>query len=342
MSHHLDSPLAREDSRLDLTDQFVFRGDTGTVFVMNVNSSAYGKDGKPGFHPEGRYEIKIHLDGSPVEELTYRLTFEEMDSDGEQALTLYALTGPDASDDSATGDMIAQGRTHAPISGANGVRVWAGKANDPFYIDLKQLEAIDAAVRNGAKLDFAGWQAKKAKNSFAGTTIHSIVIEVPDGDPLLGTDRDICTWIATKLATDAGGWRQINREGHPMVWPIFRPVDSEWASDANMGHPDTDITIDGEQIAQLVAGVVAANGTADDPDAYGRAVADRLLPDLLPYRLGTTASFGFLGFNGRTLADNAPETMFSLALNTATTSGLSAEQFADTRSDQFPYVVAAG
>ncbi|MGI5213541.1 hypothetical protein [Plantactinospora sp. CA-290183] len=46
MSHHLDSPLAREDSRLDLTDQFVFRGEGGTVLIMNVNSSAAGEDGK--------------------------------------------------------------------------------------------------------------------------------------------------------------------------------------------------------------------------------------------------------------------------------------------------------
>ena len=36
MSHHLDSPIAREDVRLDITDLYVFRGETGTVFVINV------------------------------------------------------------------------------------------------------------------------------------------------------------------------------------------------------------------------------------------------------------------------------------------------------------------
>ena len=34
MSHHLDSPLARQDVRLDITDLYVFRGETGTVFVI--------------------------------------------------------------------------------------------------------------------------------------------------------------------------------------------------------------------------------------------------------------------------------------------------------------------
>ena len=36
MSHHLDSPLARQDVRLDITDLYVFRGEIGTVFVMPV------------------------------------------------------------------------------------------------------------------------------------------------------------------------------------------------------------------------------------------------------------------------------------------------------------------
>ena len=33
MSHHLDSPIARQDIRLDITDLYVFRGEVGTVFA---------------------------------------------------------------------------------------------------------------------------------------------------------------------------------------------------------------------------------------------------------------------------------------------------------------------
>ena len=39
MSHHLDSPLARADVRLDIADLYVFAGQSGTVFVMNVCTS---------------------------------------------------------------------------------------------------------------------------------------------------------------------------------------------------------------------------------------------------------------------------------------------------------------
>jgi hypothetical protein len=45
--------------------------------------------------------------------------------------------------------------------------------------------------------------------------------------------------------------------------------------------------------------------------------------------------------NGRALADNAPEVMFSLVMNSAVSTGLTPGQFADTRSATFPYVVAA-
>jgi hypothetical protein len=57
--------------------------------------------------------------------------------------------------------------------------------------------------------------------------------------------------------------------------------------------------------------------------------------------VGTPATYGFAGRNGRTLADNAPEAMFSLVLNTAITSGLRASVSEHLRDRNFPYVVAA-
>jgi hypothetical protein len=340
VSHHLDSELARRDNRLDITDHFVFRGEAGTVFVLNVNSSVAGPKAPPGFHPEARYEFKIHLDGAALEELTYRLTFGEPDQTGEQAVALHLLTGPDAHDDAAAGDLLAEGTTHSPVSGADGLRAWAGRARDPFYVDLTQVRAINQAVKNGARVELPGWGVNSAKSGFVGETVHSIVLELADRDPHLGSGRAIGVWTTTKLATDAGGWRQVNREGHPMMWPIFRPDDSDYASQANLTHPADELDGESAHIARLVARVVAANGTCDDPAAYGETVARHLLPDLLPYRTGTRAGFGFAGHNGRTLADNAPEVMFSLVLNAATSTGLTPGQFADTRSSRFPYAVA--
>lgn len=84
--------------------------------------------------------------------------------------------------------------------------------------------------------------------------------------------------------------------------------------------------------------MVAAYGTAQDPEAYGRFVAERTFPNALPYIPGTPAVFGFAGWNGRSLADNACAVMFSLATNTAFTSGLTKDSVPHPPSGSFPYV----
>ena len=83
MSHHLDSPIARQDVRLDITDLYVFRGETGTVFMIKVCHSIAGNIPVPGYHPEGMYEFKIDLDGDAVEDLTYRILFDERGAAGD-------------------------------------------------------------------------------------------------------------------------------------------------------------------------------------------------------------------------------------------------------------------
>jgi len=91
---------------------------------------------------------------------------------------------------------------------------------------------------------------------------------------------------------------------------------------------------------ELVAATVAASGTSGDPQGYGATVAGVLFPDVLPYVVGSPASFGFAVRNGWSLADNAPEAMLPLVTNTAVPSGLRPEVSAHLRSDTFPYVVA--
>jgi hypothetical protein len=338
MSHHLDTPLARQNGQLYLDDLYVFPGDHSTVFIMDVNSTITGPDVQAGFHPEARYEFKVHFDGADFETLTYRVSFGEKDSAGGQALQVRALTGDEAREDGAAGALVLEGRTGEPAS-QDDTRIWAGRIADPFYIDLDELAVIDAAIRNGTAPDFSGWRTDKARNSFAGTTVESIVLEISHQHPQLHRGTRAGVWCATKLATDAGGWRQINRAGHPMMWPIFWPDDTDFSNPANDRHPSADLNAEGKTIADLVAAVAAATGSTADPHGYGETVARVLFPDVMPYLIGTPATYGFAGLNGRTMADNAPEAMFSLVLNKATTSGLTPAVSASMRSASFPYVV---
>ena len=336
MSHHLDTPLAAQTGQLYLDDLYVFPGEGSTVFAMDVNSNVNGLYSTPGFHPEARYEFKVHSDGADDESMTYRVAFSEPDSDGQQSLQLHLLTGSQARADSAAGELVLEGRTGEAASWGSH-RIWAGRIADSFYIDLSLLSIVNGAVAKGVAVDLSSWRPGEAKNSFAGTHVESIVLEIPHSH--LKPGARIGVWCATKLATDAGGWRQINRAGHPMMWPIFWPTDTDFSDPANTRHPCEDYGAIGKHIAEQIAVVVAASGASDDPQAYGQAVARELFPDILPFVVGTPASYSFAGFNGRTQADNAPEAMLSLVAGTAVPSGLRPSVAQQWRSNAFPYVV---
>jgi hypothetical protein len=340
MSHHLDTPLAAKTGQLYLDDLYVFPGEDSTVLIMDVNSNVNGLHSEPGFHPEARYEFKVHLDGADYETLTYRVAFGEPDTGGQQAVALHALTGEAARDDSAAGDPVLDGRTGETAAG-QGVRLWAGRIADSFYIDLSLLALVNAAIANGTAPDLSGWRPEAAQNSFAGSLVYSIVLEVPHAHPVLRPGARTGVWAATKLATDAGGWRQINRAGHPMMWPIFWPNDTDFTDPANTRHPSEDVQAAARYIGDQVAAVAAASGTTADPQGYGRAVAAELFPDVLPYVIGTPAVYGFTGFNGRTMADNAPEAMLSLVAGAPVPSGLKPSVAQDQRASTFPYVIPA-
>jgi hypothetical protein len=343
LSHHLDSPIARQDIRLDITDLYLFRGETGTVFIINVCHSIFGPIPAPGYHPEGMYEFKVDLNGDATEDVTYRFTFNERDKNGKQSYTVRLLTGADAVDPAAAGTVVAQGTTGEILTTETGLRVWAGKAGDPFWIEPDVLHAVGHAFQDGTSINLSGWDPSRAKNLFAGHTVHSIVLEVPDKELLAeaGDKRRVGVWAVSTLATDAGGWRSINRVGLPMIHPLFTQFNEDLGNRLNAGCPGDDYATHGATVIKAIAGVVSAYGTAEDPRAYGEAVAHRVCPNILPYEVGTSAVFGFGEWNGRSLTDNAPDVMFSLAANTPVRLGIGKESVTSKPSKTFPYVPAA-
>ncbi len=341
MSHHLDSPIARQDIRLDITDLFVFRGETGTVFVINVCHSIFGPIPAPGYHPEGMYEFKVDLNGDAVEDLTYRFTFGERDARGTQAYVVRRIRGADAVNPDAPGTIIAEGTTGETVTTPAGLRVRAAKSGDPFWIEPDVLHAVGHAFQDGTQVNLAGWDPGRARNLFAGHTVYSIVLEVPDAELLgAGDKRRIGVWAVATLATDAGGWRSINRVGLPMIHPLFTQYNEDLGNRLNAGCPATDLATYECAITQSVARVVSAYGTAEDPKAYAEKVAHRLCPNMLPYEVGTPAVFGFAEWNGRSLTDNAPDVMFSIAANTPIRLGIGKESVTSKPSKTFPYVPA--
>ncbi|HUM06013.1 MAG TPA: DUF4331 family protein [Terriglobales bacterium] len=340
MSHHLDSPIARQDIRLDIADLYVFRGETGTVFAINVCHSIFGPIPSPGYHPEGMYEFKVDVDGDAVEEITYRLTFSERDAKGRQRYVVRCIKGAAATDPHASGVIVAEGTTDEYVTTKSGFRVWAGRAGDPFWIEPDVLHAVGHAFQDGKVVDLTGWDPKQAKNLFAGHTVYSIVLEVPDQELLEGDgdSRQIGVWAVSTLATDEGGWHSVNRVALPMIHPLFTQYNEDLGNRLNAGVPADDLAIFGSTVISAVAGAVAANGTAEDALGYAKKVAHRFFPNILPYAVGTPAVFGFAAWNGRSLTDNAPNVMFSLAANTPISLGIGKESIDPKPSKSFPYL----
>ncbi|MFF2463674.1 DUF4331 family protein [Streptomyces mirabilis] len=241
MSHHLDSPAARQDVRLDITDFHVFRGERGTVFVLNVNNSIAGADAPRGFHHAGRYEFGIDTDADARQDLTYRFTFGAVGPDAGQPWTLHRLTGDQSRDEDATSE-VATGNAGKEAAGSTGERIWVGRAGDPFWIDHDVLAAVGEAFGHGERVDLSGWDRSTAANLFAGQTVHSIVLEIPDEEVLqqTGGTHALGTWAVSILATDAGGWRQIQRAGHPMFHPLFSQHDPALGDRYNSTQPEQD------------------------------------------------------------------------------------------------------
>jgi hypothetical protein len=127
-----------------------------------------------------------------------------------------------------------------------------------------------------------------------------------------------------------------------MVHPLFTQFNEDLGNDLNGGRPADDLATHGATVAKAISGVVAAYGTAQDARAYGEKMARRICPNVLPYEIGTPASFGFAAWNGRTLTDNAPDVMFSLAANTPVGLGIGKESVTSKPSKVFPYVPAVG
>ena len=85
MSHHFDTPTAREDPRINVCDLYLFAGSPGhTVMAMTVNPDA-GVSSPETFRDEGLYAFRFDLNGDAKEELAFKVRFSEVQhADGDE------------------------------------------------------------------------------------------------------------------------------------------------------------------------------------------------------------------------------------------------------------------
>jgi hypothetical protein len=322
---HLDAPTTKNDHRIDITDIYAFRSSGGTTLVMNVNPLTSPADTKTArFRQSALYEWFIDTNGDSGADIAYRVRFTNSrtlsNGSAVQDYTIKRATGAAARRHEWSGTTVSTGRTTGYSNYSARTRVstvvgggksFVGPRDDPFFFDLpgfvefkKQLLAgsTDLSVLLGG---FTG------NDTFAGTNVSSIVLEVPNAR-LGGTGKTVGVWATTSLS-GSSGYRQVERMGRPAINTVFNT--SVFDKEAfNRLQPTSDRAVARENVIGVLDAidhVLEVNGAPNYSDAQISGLAKVLLPDLLTIKLGDSAGF----LNGRRLADDVIDTEFSVLTN---------------------------
>lgn len=283
---HLESPNAKANTALDITDIYAFDAANAskTVLVVNVNPLAGVVSGTK-FATNGEYRINVDKTGDAVADDVYRITFANGGPDGKQTVTLRR-----------NGSTLLRGTT-GNTSNAGGAKLFAGVRDDPFFFDLASFLRWRDPDGDGA-YTYTGPTAFDGVDFFAGTNVSSIVLEIPDA--WLGASAGV--W-----ATTHRNGSLVDRMGKPALATVFmNPFGGEDQKDPyNQTAPSADVATWGGQFT-AVLDVFNSTPTAE-------AITGLLLPDVLHLdvgNLGTSTGASFTGdkagniLNGRTLAED--------------------------------------
>ena len=324
-SHHFESRLAKEHPQFDLTDLYVFDSERKgfTTFVMDINPQTK-KDGQAQFGENGVYSLHIAEDRASSEKgmtITVHLKGEKL---------FFGLSKEGANQPvGVKGVEFGQASVGATQTFSNGVRVWTGPALDPFVGNGEGLDKFLDGIGTG-KLEMAAFS--KGGDLFENLYSSVIVIEVPNAM----LPKEIFVY-ASSAFYNVDKWEQVNRIANPLMTHLFM-ANNQMEVAEHVGHrPDID-----PRQRYAVAGLVLRAITLDrdstvrDKVAYADQLAAELLPDVIPYKPGTPASFNFNGINGRKPTDDAMDVQLSRFLGRPVTDN--ANSFTRQRA-AFPYVV---
>ena len=296
MSHHFDTPTARDDPRINVCDFYLFEGSKGnTVMALTVNPDA-GLSAPDSFRDEALYAFRFDLNGDAKEELAFKVKFGAVEhAVGDrhshiQPFEVRVSTGIQALK-GIEGELIASGVTGAQISGKEGVKAFAGLAPDLFAGDSEALRTVRTVLLQENRIAAEAWENRK--NFFDRRNVTAIVLEVPTS--MIGQGR-IHAWATASLYGHAPEI-QVSRWGLPLITNVLIP-DESLRETYNRTGPAEDRDKLELILAQFAARVSRLAGSTLDPEEYGKQLADRLCPIMLPYQLGSNASFDFAGFNG--------------------------------------------
>ena len=196
---HIDAPAVTGPGNSspgnDITDIYAFQSpadNSKMVFVLNTQGLlAPAATAAAVFPANVLYEFNIDNTGDNIEDLVIQCLVQK------GKMKVFGPVAP------GTPGSVSTIKTIGPVTEVNvtsynagtpnigtvnGIRVFAGPRDDPFFFDLSRFKEITAGTQSGFR--------NPGVDAFAGTNVMSIVVEVPKA--LLGAASTINVWGETK------------------------------------------------------------------------------------------------------------------------------------------------
>ncbi|XVV15584.1 DUF4331 domain-containing protein [Actinoplanes sp. CA-131856] len=300
-SSHREAPLIASDPAADNTDLYAFVSPDRPGYVtMIANWIPFEEpDGGPNFYPfatDAAYRINVDSDGDAKPDAIFRWTFKNVDKRGNN--TFLYNNGPVTSLDdknllfkqtytlesSFNGEPFKTRITDAPVAPSRigaasmpdyqklrdqstvqlkgGWKLFAGQADDPFFLDLEVFDLL-----------YGGDLSERGNDTLAGYNVNSLAIQVPFKDVALKGDAKrnpvIGVWTTTernryRMAsgdTSVGSDRvQVSRLGNPLVNEVVVPAGLKDAfnsisPDKDAGIPQVVKRVTDPELPKLIEGI---------------------------------------------------------------------------------------
>jgi hypothetical protein len=197
---HRDSPLLTSDRAADIADVYSFvspANSSNVVLAMTVSGLIPpAENATTRFDPDVLYQFEIDNNGDAVEDVVIQAFVTG--SPSQQVMHFRGPAAPDRTGNTArlmrgaeTGTVRVSSGASAITATRNGMSVFAGVRDDPFYFDLSQFQRVIGGQASGFR--------NPGVDAFAGTNVLAIVVEVP-ASMLGGSNLNI--WGTTHRASD--------------------------------------------------------------------------------------------------------------------------------------------
>jgi hypothetical protein len=247
-SSHREAPGVAGTPRVDTTDVYAFLSpDKANTVTLIANWLPFSEPtGGPNFYTfddDAWYDIVVDTDGNAQPDVIYRWDFTTRVRNGNSFLyntgPVRSLADPNLNvvqtyDVTEFRDgkwrTLVKGAVAAPsnvgkasmpdyaslrrqaVRSAGGKDVFAGQADDPFFLDLRVFNLL-----------YGGDLSEAGNDSLAGYNVNSVAIRVPVSE--LGGSKNVIGVFSRTSKQDADGhYRAVSRLGNPLVNEVVIPI----------------------------------------------------------------------------------------------------------------------